>query len=160
MGSDIEIREIHLAGWGARFWAWLIDILLVGILWGVLANLFIPFPHFGYWYWPHHFGAVNVRPDDAFVLFVYWTLMEGYYGQSVGKMALKLRVANSEGGDTNYVEAAIESFGKAFLLPIDVLVGLLAFDNTRQRLFNRISNTIVVQVREDEALRGVRYVKD
>jgi len=160
MEGEIETKEIHLAGWDARFWAWLIDILLVGILWGAFTDLFVPFPYFGFEGCSASFCAVNVRPDDTFALFVYWTLMEGYYGQSVGKMALKLRVTGERGEKIGYAEAAIESLGKAFLLPIDVLIGWLIMGETRQRLFNRLSRTIVVRAREDGAPRGVKYVKD
>jgi hypothetical protein len=39
--------------------------------------------------------------------------------------------------------AAIESFGKAFLLPIDVILGWVFTNNKRQRVFSRISDTIV-----------------
>ena len=43
--------------------------------------------------------------------------------------------------------AAIESFGKAFLLPIDVILGWIFTNNKRQRIFGRISDTIVINLR-------------
>jgi hypothetical protein len=43
--------------------------------------------------------------------------------------------------------AALESFGKSFLLPLDVIFGWLFTNNKRQRIFNKISNTIVINCR-------------
>jgi hypothetical protein len=60
-------------------------------------------------------------------------------------------------------DALIESFGKAFLLPIDVIIGWIFTNDKRQRLFNRISNTIVIksQIKRDEKSDSeVQYMKD
>jgi hypothetical protein len=39
----------------------------------------------------------------------------------------------------------LETVGKAFLLPLDVLLGWIFYPKRRQRLFNYISETIVVK---------------
>jgi len=39
----------------------------------------------------------------------------------------------------------IQAFGKAFLMPLDLVVGLLAYWDRRQRLFNHLSDTQVVE---------------
>ena len=58
--------------------------------------------------------------------------------------------------------ALLESFGKAFLLPIDVVLGWIFTNNKRQRIFNRITNTIVVKLKPKEIAEAenVRYTKD
>jgi hypothetical protein len=58
--------------------------------------------------------------------------------------------------------AIIEGFGKAFLLPIDVALGWIFTNNKRQRIFNRISNTIVIKLKPKEitAAESVRYAKE
>jgi hypothetical protein len=43
------------------------------------------------------------------------------------------------------LDAAIESFGKVFLLPIDFLVGYFMYKEKNQRLFNYLSDTVVVR---------------
>ncbi len=93
------------------------------------------------------------------LIFVYWTLFEGYKGQSVGKMALNLKVTDRKGGKIDFGVAALESFGKAFILPLDCLIGWLAMPNSKLRLFNRISNTIVIRTTYEEP-EGVKYVKE
>ena len=57
--------------------------------------------------------------------------------------------------------AAIESFGKSFLLPIDVILGWIFTNNRTQRIFNRISNTIVVKLKPGGMLspENVRFTK-
>ncbi len=125
--------EIVLSSWGDRFWAWLIDVLLIGLIWyKIIIVLGIGV-----------FSLNGILLLSA-QLFVYWTFLEGYRGQSVGKLFLKIAVTGSFGEQIRFRDAAVESFGKAFLLPVDVLMSLILFQKSRQRLFNKISNTIVI----------------
>ncbi len=71
--------------------------------------------------------------------------MEGTYGQSLGKMLLKIEVVRTDGGKINMAQAAIQSVGKAFLLPIDCIIGWILYPVSMQRLFNRLSGTSVVK---------------
>ena len=57
---------------------------------------------------------------------------------------MNLKVVNRDGTKIHYKTAAIESFGKAFLLPLDCLIGWIAMPNSKLRVFNRISNTLVI----------------
>ena len=125
--------EIALSSWADRLWAWLIDVLLMGILWyKILIVLGI-----------NAFGLTGYLLLSA-LLFIYWALLEGYRGQSLGKMLLNIVVTGPLGEGITFRDAAVESFGKSFLLPFDCLVCWFAFRKSRQRLFNKISNTIVV----------------
>jgi uncharacterized RDD family membrane protein YckC len=125
---------VVLSSWEDRFWAWLIDVLLMGILWhGITIVLKIDALSLS--------GAVLM----AAILFIYWTALEGYRGQSLGKMLLNIVVTGPLGESIRLSDAAVESFGKAFLLPFDCLLGWFAHREKRQRLFNRISDTIVIK---------------
>jgi uncharacterized RDD family membrane protein YckC len=127
-----SMDEIVLSSWGDRFWAWLLDVLIIGLLWHqIMVVLGIPI------------FSLNGLLQLSVQLFIYWTLLEGYRGQSVGKMFLKIAVTGPLGEQIRFRDAAMESFGKAFLLPFDVLMCLIFFQDSRQRLFNRISNTVV-----------------
>jgi uncharacterized RDD family membrane protein YckC len=75
------------------------------------------------------------------VFFVYWIYFESTTGQSLGKMALKIKTTNLAGGKPDIWNVAIQSFGKAFLLPIDVLLGWIFTNDKRQRIFSRAGNT-------------------
>ena len=130
--------ELALASWEDRFWAWLIDIILIGILWHRVMMV-LKLEALGY------DGALL----HSLMLFIYWTALEGYRGQSLGKMVMNLAVTGRSGEDIGLADAAVESFGKAFLLPIDCLAGWLSSRESKQRLFNRISDTIVVRQIEE-----------
>ena len=137
------------AGWGARFVAWLIDMIIIGIFltpirfffailgWPSFSLPILPFPLS--WLPFVEFGLDNV------VYFFYWTIMDGTFGQSIGKMAMHLKVTRLNGQSINVGTAAIESFGKAFLLPLDCIIGWLVHSDRNQRLFNTISETTVVR---------------
>jgi hypothetical protein len=57
--------------------------------------------------------------------------------------------------------ALVESLGKAFLLPLDLVIGLIIPEGVerRQRLFNYLSSTIVIRIRERAPPHQVEYVK-
>jgi uncharacterized RDD family membrane protein YckC len=125
--------EVRRAKWMDRFWAWTIDVLLLSILSGmILQVLRIPAISFC--------GSVILSA----LVFFYWTVLEGFRGQSFGKMVLNLEVIGSSGESIGFGDAAMESFGKAFLLPLDCLAGWVMLRGEEQRFFNRVSDTIVV----------------
>ncbi|MFQ6075180.1 MAG: hypothetical protein ACE5Z5_03440 [Candidatus Bathyarchaeia archaeon] len=77
-------------------------------------------------------------------------------------MVMGLRVTNLDGSPITLTAAAIESFGKAFLLPIDCLIGWLAevCKERKQRLFNMLSKTIVIVAPRGAGAPSVEYVKE
>jgi uncharacterized RDD family membrane protein YckC len=77
--------------------------------------------------------------------FLYWTFMEGTYGQSLGKMVMGIRIVRLNGEHADLSRAALESIGKAFLLPIDLILGWALHPRKRQRIFNYLSETVVVR---------------
>lgn len=152
------METIYLAKWESRFWAWLIDIILIGVVSNFLTN-FLGF--LGEFSFINILSIINVKSFgvNGILLFAYWTIFEGYSGQSIGKMALNLKVTDRKGEKIDYGIAALESFGKAFILPLDCLIGWLAMSNSKLRLFNRISNTIVIRTKY-EVPEDVKYVKE
>jgi uncharacterized RDD family membrane protein YckC len=92
----------------------------------------------------------------------YWTYFESTTGQSIGKRLLKIETTDLSGRKIDMKNALLESFGKAFLLPIDVVLGWIFTNNKRQRIFNRITNTIVVKLKPKEIAEAesVKYTKD
>ena len=126
--------NVTVASWEDRFWAWLIDFVLIGLLWHRIVIVF-EIDLFGF----------NGVLADSILMFVYWTALESYRGQSLGKMILNIAVVSTSGEKVGLTDAAVESFGKSFLLPIDCLISWIAFRGSSQRLFNKISDTIVVR---------------
>jgi uncharacterized RDD family membrane protein YckC len=138
--------EVKLAYWGERFVAWLIDIIIFSITVAVLRLFvwaawpaYVWAPVLPSWVPFVDFGMSNI------VYFLYWTLSEGIYGQSIGKMIMRIKVTRLDGRPANLAQAAVESVGKAFLLPIDLIIGWLLYLPRRQRLFNHVSGTLVTR---------------
>ncbi len=64
----------------------------------------------------------------AFVLAIFWmyfTLLEGYRGQTVGKMLLGIRIVDVSGARMIPHTAAIRALIKVLILPFDIMVGLV-----------------------------------
>jgi hypothetical protein len=76
-------------------------------------------------------------------------------------MALKIKTTNMAGGKADIRNAAVQSFGKAFLLPLDIIIGWIFTNDRRQRIFGRLGDTIVIKVNNEiKANDEVRYRKE
>jgi len=147
-GSPIApTPRLTLADWGERFVAYLIDVIILG---AILAPLkwFVAWMMWPWDPWIPRFMSwvpfIDLGPSSI-VYFLYWTFTEGLYSQSVGKMIIKIRVTRSDGKPVDIAHAAIESLGKTFPLLIDCILGWILYLTRRQRLFNYISDTIIVK---------------
>ena len=143
-GATLNIDELVLATWGERFLAYFIDLILLGIVlspitWGGflwMPHMFRSVPH---WVPFVDFGFKNI------IYFLYWTFLEGSQGQSVGKKIMKIRVVDLNGGPIDMGKSAYQAVGKAFLTPLDLIVGWIMYPDKQQRLFNYLSETVVVK---------------
>ena len=155
---------IILASWIDRFIAWLIDFIIISIGLAILFAL-ISFP-----FWlldATNFNRLynSVEPlhyvITSSVFFIYWTYFEYKTGRSIGKRLLHLKTTDLLGQSIDTKTAAIESFGKAFLLSLDVILGWIFTNDKRQRIFNRASNTIVIKLKQNyDMSNNVKYMKD
>lgn len=155
--------EIRIASWESRFGAWIIDIILIYALVAVIESAI---PTLTGWS-PQVFalalpviaGLSVPFASNTVLLFLYWTIMEGTTGQSVGKMVLNLRLTDRTGDAAGIPKAALSAFGKAFLLPLDCLIGWFAMEKSGLRLFNRLSDTIVIRC-DYTPPDGVTYIHE
>jgi uncharacterized RDD family membrane protein YckC len=160
--------EIILARWSDRFLAWLIDFIIVSIALAVLFSA-IALPIWFFYNDSNDMAAAtayqSVQPLHYIIssaaFFGYWTYFEYTSGQSIGKRALKIKTVDMSGNRIDVKNAAIESFGKAFLLPIDVILGWIFTNNKRQRVFSRIGGTIVIKLKNPQLVQSdIKYTKD
>ena len=159
--SDSEVfKELLIARWSDRFIAWLIDFIIISAISAVIVASI--------------FGVTNFEWDEntmfsestsyipASLLFLgYWIILEYKTGQSIGKKILHLKVVNIDGKSAPLVGVIISSFGKSFLLPIDMILGLIFTNQKRQRIFNKIGDTIVIKIKDIENdSENIKYKKD
>ncbi len=158
--EPVPANTLYLAKWSARFWAWLIDFILIILFLNIVRGILQPISPINPLWDYKHWDLFEIGFQTLF-FYLYWTIAEGYGGQSIGKMVMNLKVVNRDGSKLKYEVAAVESLGKAFLpvLILDCLIGWFAMPGSKLRLFNRISNTIVIKTdyREPD---GVVYVRE
>ncbi len=156
--------NLRIAKWSDRFFAWLVDFVIViivveGVLYGLYGAVF-PLSFEGE---PMKWFS-NMEPLHHLIRSVaflaYWTFFESTRGQSIGKMILKLKTVDLTGGNADVKNIAISAFGKAFLLPLDLILGWIFTNEKRQRVFNKMSNTIVVKIKDEQVPSDVTYSKD
>ncbi len=140
-------------GVGIRFVALLIDIIILGVITSVVT---LPFQS-GVSVDPAT-GAVSIGAlfyAGIIVSFViellYYTLLLGRYGQSVGKMAVKIKVVKETDGSPITYGAA---FVRSILLLIDAIPYVIPYllgailiwsSDKKQRLGDRVARTVVVR---------------
>jgi uncharacterized RDD family membrane protein YckC len=77
---------------------------------------------------------------------LYFALLEGTKGATIGKMMTGIRVRRKDGGKINLMGAVVRHFGRLISATIFMLGFLLAFiDGKRQTLHDKIANTMVLK---------------
>ena len=141
---DRKTTQLPLASFGKRTLAFIVDFSLM-----LMITLLLTFPQVV------SIVTGNVfSPELSMVLFItlgllwgYSTLLEGFNGQSLGKRLAGLKAVRTDGKKLSYDHAAIRNFGKAFLLPFDVIVGLRLKNKEFIRYFDKFAGTTVINLR-------------
>ncbi len=153
--------ELFIAKWSDRFFAWLIDFAIIMILMETILHAF----SLSFWSggdpasWFSRIGSMDYL-IRSLIFFTYWTYLESTKSQSIGKMILHLKTVDIAGKSAGVRNIALATFGKCFILPVDLILGLLFTNEKRQRIFNRASNTIVIKVKQQEATSNISYTKE
>ncbi len=143
--------EYEYGGFWIRFGAKLIDWIILGMvngLIGFLSGLLMVFFQNSY------SGSAGFM--IGFQLFftliqivlnaAYATFFVGKYGATPGKMACKLKIIVSDGGDVSYLRALGRHFAE-FLSGMILLIGYIiaAFDEEKRTLHDRLCDTRVIK---------------
>jgi len=139
---------------GIRFAAILIDTIIISII-GTIVTL--PLGASTAVTVNQQTGAISIASVywivvtiELIITFLYFTILEGRYGQTVGKIVLKLKVLKADGSPINYKDAGIRTILRIIdVVPLVVpyLLGaiLIWSSDTKQRLGDRVAHTVVVQ---------------
>jgi len=141
----------HYQGVAIRFVAILVDAIILGIISYILIAIFAV-------------SAITIDPStgavsigsaywlvivlDLIIYFLYYTLLEGHGGQTVGKMAVKIRVVReADGSPIDYGQAAIRTILRIIDAIFVYLIGaiLIWSSDKKQRLGDRVAHTVVVR---------------
>ena len=94
------------------------------------------------------------------MFFSYWIILEYKTGQTIGKKMFNLKITNSQGEKPSLIGVVISSFGKSFILPIDMILGLIITNDKRQRIFNKLGDTVIIKIKELDVDSDFKYIKD
>jgi uncharacterized RDD family membrane protein YckC len=145
--ADVQGKAstLPLSSFKKRTLAFLIDFALIFAI--TLAVVFIP--------QLLSLGSLNLGGEVSTTLFItigllwlYWTLLEGFNGQSLGKRIIGLKVVRTDGKRMSYDHAAVRNFGKILpLLPFDLLFGWRIKNQAFMRYFDKFAGTTVIDLR-------------
>ena len=151
--------KIILAKWSDRFFAWLIDFIIISSI--STAIVFAVFGDIDYEFERGTFWAENTQYiPTSIMFFVYWVTLEYKTGQTIGKKILNLKITDIHGKKPSLKGVLISSLGKSFLLPFDVILGWVLTNQNRQRIFNKLGDTLVVKIKETQDTSDITYLKD
>jgi uncharacterized RDD family membrane protein YckC len=158
MSDSNPSLKIVIAKWTDRFVAWLIDFIIISV---ILTSII--FAHYGtmdYEFEGEGFWIENSQflPTSG-IFFVYWVILEYKTGQTIGKKILNLKVIDVSGDKASLKGIVISSFGKSFLPPLDTILGWLLTNEKRQRIFNKLGDTIVIKIKTENN-PNLEYSKD
>lgn len=139
--ADVQRKaeQLLLASFRRRAYSFLIDLALMLAITSLFAlpEIFIPL---------QNVDLTTLAFIPILMLWGYSTLLEGFNGQTIGKRIIGLKVVRTDGKKLSYDHAAIRNFGKAFLLPFDLLVGL-QHEKVFLRYFDKFAGTTVIDLR-------------
>jgi uncharacterized RDD family membrane protein YckC len=138
-------EDVHVTG--RRILATIVDGLIFGALFTVMAMLFGNIMSVGFANWN---GSMPALPTVLYgvIVVLYYILLEGYLGQTVGKMVLGIKVVREDNGGVPGVGGAAI---RTLLRIIDSLFSyLVAFitvliSGNNQRLGDMAAHTLVVR---------------
>lgn len=145
LSTDVDFLENkssrYVAKFSKRALAFVVDVgvtftILVTVT--LIAEVFVLFS--GQFLFHQNFFLFLV------LLWLYSTLFEGYAGQTVGKYLFTIKAVSITSRKLSYDAAAVRNFGKCFLLPIDLLIGLRLDDKRFIRFLDKYSGTTVIKL--------------
>ena len=159
---DVIMSEFRIASWTRRFFAYLIDnivIELMLIVLFVILGMFLPsgFEYPGIFEPPEPVGNLltvgavssTVELGWAYLAvfpfrFLYWMYYEYRFGKTVGKRMLQIKTVKIDGTRLSLADAIVLTIFKTTVIPGDVLLGIIFLGKKKQRIANKVTNTIVI----------------
>ncbi|MFE4520791.1 RDD family protein [Cytobacillus firmus] len=139
---------IRFAGFWMRFWAYLLDLAVVGSVDRILIN-----PIFRALDIPLHesnlFAPISIA--TAITFYAYFVLMTKFFGQTLGKMVFGLRVVDLKGEKLTWGTILFREWIGRFI-SVSIFIGyvIVAFLPKKQGLHDLFADTSVVHERQNE----------
>ena len=158
-GVNDEIDLNNKAGFCIRIWAFLIDLVILDIIYllflftGCLAVYMALQTQDMYVY----LSRIKTLPLPCNLIITaiiigYFIYFHGATGQTIGKMACKIKVVQENGDPLNYSKSFLRWVGY-LLSSIVLFIGFfwIAFDKNKQGWHDKIANTSVIKLKTKKA---------
>lgn len=138
------MASLNYQGIGPRLIAQIVDgvvlIILYFVLGGAMFGAFV-FDVFG-------LAALSFMGVYGLLFFLYYIVLEGAFGATVGKMAARIKVVREDGSPCGFGPAVVRNVLRVIdALPFLYVLGivLISRSDKKQRLGDRIAKTVVVK---------------
>jgi uncharacterized RDD family membrane protein YckC len=142
--QEPDTISIRFAGFWMRFWAYLLDLIVIGSIERLIINpLFrsfeIPLVEF------NMFAPISIA--SAIIFYLYFVLMTKYFHQTLGKMVFGLRVVDLKSDKLSWGTILFREWIGRFI-SATIIVGyiVVAFLPKKQGLHDLFTDTSVIHV--------------
>jgi uncharacterized RDD family membrane protein YckC len=139
-----ETSSIRYAGFWMRFWAYLLDLIIVGSIERLIVNplfrvLEIPLVEF------NMFAPITIA--SAVIFYLYFVLMTKYFNQTLGKMVFGIKVIDLKNDKLTWGTILFREWIGRFI-SATVVIGyiIVAFLPKKQGLHDLFTDTSVIHV--------------
>ncbi|URM33819.1 RDD family protein [Cytobacillus firmus] len=142
------LSPLRFAGFWMRFWAYLLDLVVVGSVDRILIN-----PIFRALDIPLHesslFAPISIA--TAITFYAYFVLMTKFFGQTLGKMVFSLKVVDLKGEKLTWGTILFREWIGRFI-SVSIFIGyvIVAFLPKKQGLHDLFADTSVVHEGQNE----------
>ncbi|WP_066172993.1 RDD family protein [Bacillus marinisedimentorum] len=134
---------IQYAGFWMRFWAYLLDLIVIGSL-----NRILVYPVLRYIEAPltQESMFAPAAAATAIVMYAYFTVMTKLFGQTLGKMVFGLKVLSERHEDLTWNDVLFREVIGKFISKTLLFIGFLAvaFSKKKKGFHDYFADTIVV----------------
>ncbi|MEC1521666.1 RDD family protein [Neobacillus niacini] len=142
--QEINPVSVRFAGFWMRFWAYLLDLIVIGSIERLIINpLFrifeIPLVEF------NMFAPISVA--SAVIFYLYFVLMTKYFHQTLGKMVFGLRVIDLKSDKLSWGTILFREWIGRFI-SATIIIGyiVVAFLPKKQGIHDLFTDTSVIHV--------------
>jgi predicted Zn finger-like uncharacterized protein len=159
INDQAEVRSMTYAGFWPRFGAYFIDGIVAGIIVKISMTLaMLPLTYYfsqGYMSGSPQLGAIP--PSLPMILFLgislsvglqalYFILMWGYRGATLGKMAMRIKIVSTDSSDISYGAAFLRYIGTIISgIPFSLGYLWMLWDDKNQTWHDKIASTCVIR---------------
>jgi uncharacterized RDD family membrane protein YckC len=132
---------VRRAGFWMRFWAYLLDLAVIGSIGGIIAD-----PLFRFLDIPQSGGLFSPKTIvSAVIFYLYFVLMTKFFRQTLGKMVFGLAVIDLKDGQLSWMDVLFrEWIGRFISQTIFILYVIPAFHPQKQGLHDIFADTAVI----------------